>query len=349
MTTHILATGASLDLESIAFPGKSRAEKPEASAHARQPAIARDEILVVAKRSRLERDMQKKNISEDESVQYYNNLGESGLSILASHLCQKEAADVCRAELSDGQVIRIEELEERQKSGRYKLIVSLGGDDFFKVVSHHLQEGQSLLGVNSDPTLSRGVLLPTKYGQLPEAFKAITAGDYRLEPWTRLRLRIDGKDCGPATNEIALGKRDFRRMSRHLLEYRGEKVLQRSSGMLISTGVGSTGWFASAGLYLGLGDRSFPKSAPFARFELREPYVSFEERDGVRRPVLPKFVEGTINPGEVLRITSLNDDEGLASRDDAFDEIKFPRGSVAEVSVDPNPLMVLMPNEREVV
>jgi hypothetical protein len=130
-------------------------------------------------------------------------------------------------------------------------------------------------------------------------------------------------------------------MSRHQLEYRGEKVVQRSSGILISTGVGSTGWFSTAGLYLGTEDRSFSKAAPYACFELREPLVSFEERDGVRRAVLPKFVEGTINAGEVLRVTSLNDEEGIASRDDSFDEIKFPRGSVAEISLDPKPLLVL--------
>lgn len=331
----------STDLSQLTFGFSLKPKTTTTDALTRLPAIARDEILVVVKRSRVERDIAKRGGSEEQVVEHYNALGESGLAILASHLCQKEAAAMSRRELSDEQVIRIEELEERQKLGRYKLIISLGGDDFFKVVSHGVHEGQLLLGVNSDPNSSRGALLPVSVDQLSGALEAITRGMYRVEPWTRLRLKIDGKDCGPATNEIVLGKRDFRLMSRHQLEYRGEKVVQRSSGILISTGVGSTGWFSTAGLYLGTEDRSFSKAAPYARFELREPLVSFEQRDGVRRAVLPKFVEGTINAGEVLRVTSLNDEEGIASRDDSFDEIKFPRGSVAEISLDPKPLLVL--------
>jgi NAD kinase len=343
MMKTAIAPPSSLDFGGLAGPAKTPAGAVQASAPSLETPILLDEILVVAKRSRLERDAQKKGLSEEAVVGLYEALGENGLSILVSHLCQSQAVTLCRDTLSPEQVIRIEELEERQRSGRYKLIVSLGGDDFFKVVSHRVKEGQVLLGVNSDPRSSRGALLPITFEQLPEALRAITMGEYRVEPWTRLRLTVDGKECGPATNEIVLGKRDFRLMSRHLLEYRGEKVLQRSSGILISTGVGSTGWFSTAGLYLGAEDRSFPKSAPYARFELREPAVTFEEKDGVRRPVLPKFVEGILNQGEVLRVTSLNDDEGIASRDDSMDEVAFRRGAVAEISLDPKPLCILIP------
>jgi hypothetical protein len=112
--------------------------------------------------------------------------------------------------------------------------------------------------------------------------------------------------------------------------------------MLISTGVGSTGWYASAGLYLGDHDRSFPKTARYARFELREPSVTVTEVDGVRVTRLPQLVEGTLSEGASLRITSLNDDEGIASRD-SLDSVPFPRGSVAEISIDPNPCHVVIP------
>ena len=178
--------------------------------------------------------------------------------------------------------------------------------------------------------------------ELPEALQRLERGDYRSEPWTRLSLRVNGVECGSAINDLVLGKRDFRLTSRHELEYRGHKVTQRSSGILISTGVGSTGWYASAGLYLGQQDRSFPKTARFARFELREPSVTITEVDGTRVTQLPQFVEGPLEEGEVLRVTSLNDDEGLASRD-SLDSVPFPRGSVAEISIDPNPCHVIIP------
>jgi NAD kinase len=131
-------------------------------------------------------------------------------------------------------------------------------------------------------------------------------------------------------------------MSRHELEYRGEKLIQKCSGILISSGSGSTGWFSSAGLYLGDYNRAFDRTAKQLRFELREPQVLLRSEGDERRVVLPPHCEGTILPGETLRITSLNDAEGIASRD-SLDLIPFQRGVVAEISVSDKPLNMIVP------
>jgi len=306
------------------------------------PSITREEILVVSKMSRFEREKSATGLSDDEMVARFNQMGESGLRILATHLKHQDAIATCARELSPDQIISLDTVEGTAIPARCKVIIALGGDDFLKLVSHRVPETLPILGVNSDPTSSVGALLPITIEELPEALKRLELGDYRIEPWTRLSLKIDGADQGSALNDIVLGKRDFRLTSRHELEYRGEKVTQRSSGILISTGVGSTGWFSSAGLYLGHHDRSFPKSARYARFELREPSVTVDEVEGKRITRLPKLVEGILQEGETLRITSLNDEEGLASRD-SLDSIPFPRGAVAEISLDPHPRNVLIP------
>ena len=306
------------------------------------PSISRDEILVVTKMSKFEREKLATNLSDEDLVARYNAVGESGLRILAAHLHHQEAIATCARELRPEQVVPLEVLKDLELSGRFKVIIALGGDDFFKLITHHNKGSLPILGVNSDPSSSVGALLPITIAELPEALQRLERGDYRSEPWTRLSLRVNGVECGSAINDLVLGKRDFRLTSRHELEYRGQKVTQRSSGILISTGVGSTGWYASAGLYLGQQDRSFPKTARFARFELREPSVTITEVDGTRVTQLPQFVEGPLEEGEVLRVTSLNDDEGLASRD-SLDSVPFPRGSVAEISIDPNPCHVIIP------
>jgi len=306
------------------------------------PSISREKILVVTKMSKFEREKLATHLSDENLVARYNALGESGLRILAAHLLHQEAIATCARELKPDQVVSLESLKDHGLSPRYEVIIALGGDDFFKLVTHHNKGSLPILGVNSDPLSSVGALLPVTISELPEALKRLESGDYRIEPWTRISLRINGVECGSAINDIVLGKRDFRLTSRHELEYRGQKVTQRSSGMLISTGVGSTGWYASAGLYLGDHDRSFPKTARYARFELREPSVTVTEVDGVRVTRLPQLVEGTLSEGASLRITSLNDDEGIASRD-SLDSVPFPRGSVAEISIDPNPCHVVIP------
>jgi NAD kinase len=332
----------------VGLPNQSGLTLPQApevgtaAAHTASPAIARHEILVVSKMSRFERERLAMNLSDEALVERYNALGESGLRILAAHLHHQEALATCARELSAEQITSLEGLDNPEVGPRFKVIIALGGDDFFKLVSHRVKGSLPILGVNSDPSSSVGALLPCTIEQLPDTLQRLERGDYRVEPWTKISLRVDGVERGSAINDIVLGKRDFRLTSRHELDYRGEKVTQRSSGILISTGVGSTGWYASAGRYLGDHDRSFPKTARFARFELREPSVTCSEVNGKRITHLPKLVEGTLEEGETLRITSLNDDEGLASRD-SLDSIPFPRGAVAEISIDSNPCHVLIP------
>jgi NAD kinase len=332
--------GGTPDTGQITVSG--RPDSRDHSPRSPSPPIERHEILVVSKMSRFEREKLAQSLSDDALLERYNALGESGLRILAAHLHNQEAIATCSQELDPKQVVALEALDAPDIRSRCKVVIALGGDDFFKLVSHRAPQGLPILGVNSDPSSSVGALLPITIEQLPETLQKLEAGDYRIEEWSKLALKIDGVERGSAINDIVLGKRDFRLTSRHELEYRGQKVTQRSSGILISTGVGSTGWYASAGLYLGDHDRSFPKTARFARFELREPPVTFSEVNGTRTPHLPPFVEGTLCEGETLRITSLNDDEGLASRD-SLDSIPFPRGSVAEISIDPNPCNVLIP------
>jgi NAD kinase len=309
---------------------------------AQSPAISRDEILVVTKMSRFEREKAATNLSEEQLLTHYKSIGECGSRILAAYLHHQDSVELCKRELSPEHVVSLDALDTVTDLSRYKLVVALGGDDFFKLVGHHIQDKLPILGVNSDPASSVGALLPITIEQLPDALARIERGEYHLEPWTRLQVTLNGGDQGAAINDIILGKRDFRLTSRHQLEFRGEKVMQRCSGILISTGVGSTGWYASAGLYLGDHDRSFPKTARFARFELREPSATFTVTDRVRKAHLPPLVEGTIEEGETLRITSLNDDEGIVSRD-SLDQRPFPRGTVAEISIHPKPLIVLIP------
>lgn len=330
--------------QEIGIPEPSGLTMPQASntRAGRAPIIARDQIIVVSKMSRFEREQLETKLSDDDLVARYNSLGESGLRILGAHLRHKQALTLCAAELGSEQIISLEQLERTEILSRCKVIIALGGDDFFKLLSHRAPSDLPILGVNSDPASSVGALLPITIERLPDALHRLETGDYRVEEWTKLALTVDGIERGSAINDIVLGKRDFRLTSRHELEYRGEKITQRSSGLLISTGVGSTGWYASAGLYLGEQDRSFPKTARYARFELREPSVTVEEVDGKRVTKLPKLVEGSLLEGESLRITSLNDDEGIASRD-SLDSIPFPRGTVAEISLDPHPCQVIIP------
>jgi len=334
---NIHTTHSSFDNESRLYPSAAR-EQPTSE---RAVSVSRDEVLVVAKRSRYERDAASKGLNDTELQAYYESLGESGARVLASHLHNKHSIEICRAELSPAQVVQLEEFIAMPNRARYKVVVALGGDDFFKLVGQLVSDDQMVLGVASS-SFSTGAILSLKAEDFPTMVHALGEGRYSIQNWTRPRVFVDGVDHGTATNEIIIGKRDFRCMSKHILEYRGERVVQYGSGLLISNGSGSTGWFSSAGIYLGSHDRTFPPDAPFLRFEQREPKVIIEEGKGGRTIRFPPHVEGTIERQESLRVVSLLDDEGIVSRD-GFDDIPFPRGSIAEIVVDSKPLRVIKP------
>jgi NAD kinase len=307
---------------------------------ATSPAIKRSEVLVVCKQSSFERELAKSDLDEEELKEQLISGDAGGARVVHSFTMQESAKELARQELTAEQVVSLDFLTEGRDLSQYKAVVVLGGDDFFKLVSHHLHEDVVVLGVRSDPVYSKGFLLPIDADQLPQALTRLETGAYTVEQWSQVKLVIDGVDCGSAIDSVVLGKRDFRFMSRHLLELNGAQVEQRSSGILIATGTGSTGWFSSAGSYLGPQDRSFDRSAPLLRFLLREPQISVVEVDGERQAVLPPFVEGSINEGDVLKITSLNGDDGIASRD-SLDELPFSRDSVAEISLNPERLKVV--------
>lgn len=312
------------------------------SAHEVSPAIDRSRILVIVKTSKLKWDLLHTGLSQDGLLEYYKTQGECGRSILASHLRQRQVLQDLIQELSPSQFVSVPKVT-RERVGQADLVIALGGDDHFKQVTHLIDDDTPVLGVNSDPGGSEGNILGCNAADLPQVLKQLESGDYRIEQWTRLRLSVDGRDFGPAIGEVALARRDFRLMTRHYLDFDGDHILQKSSGLLISTGTGSTGWFSSAGLYLSPESRVFERTAPYARFELREPHIRFEERDGARVAHLPEHVEGTLLPGQCLTVTSLNNSEGIATRD-SIDAVPFNRGSVAEIRVDEKPLSVVMPH-----
>ena len=328
-------------LEDAVVPASDVKSRPQNPTYMRGVAIEREDILVVTKLSKFEWDKRHSGLSEEALLAQYREQGEGGGRILASHYRQAQVAEDLSREISPQQILPVDQLTPEIVS-QYKLVIALGGDDHLKMLSHWIDDDTPIVGVNSDPDSSEGHLMSFTASDLPHLLKRIEEGNYLLEPWTRLRVSVDGVDQGPALSEIVLAKQDFRLMSRHQLELKGEKVVQKSSGLIISTGAGSTGWFASAGLYLAPEGRPFERTAPFARFELREPHIQFVEEEGHKKAIFPPLVEGVLLPGETLTVTSLNNSQGIASRD-SIDTIGFDRGTVAQVRIDDKPLWVIAP------
>jgi len=152
----------------------------------------------------------------------------------------------------------------------YKLIISLGGDGTFLHACQLVNNAAiPVFGINSDISLSEGYLLDTDKSNLSLKMGILFSNDViPVIKYPRLRARVNGSLIPiKAMNEIYVGRVQGYKMAKYELETsNGRKERQKSSGILIVTGIGSTAWFKSAG------GEPFSKNAGYSKFLVRECY-----------------------------------------------------------------------------
>ncbi len=289
-----------------------------------------ENIIVVPKLSRLEYDMHRHGLTEEEAVVRYRKRGEDAERILGSHRRQKKALAVLEKFLNKEQFVPRERLT-KEIAGNAELIVAFGGDDNFKAVSHYADD-TPVMGINSDPETSEGALTYFVAGGFESVAKNLREGKYKVEEWTRLEAEIDGNPATPATSEYFLGESKRTKMSKHILEFGGKKEKQGCSGLLVSTGAGSTGWYSSAHRCRLGGSVTFPRTVDYAKFVATEPYMG--------RLYRYSMLEGVLKKGDELVVQSLNDNCGILESD-SVDAFEFNREARAAIRISDKPLRVV--------
>lgn len=292
-------------------------------------------ILIVVKHSKFEWEQKQLKLSADELESKLIKEGANVPVILESHDAQLNNRRHILSALkgivgAEVDLIMMDELGYSKIN--HDIVIAFGGDNSYTYVSHFIKD-TIILGVNSDPDRSVGCLTRWSVNSLSNARRLahiIRSKSYSVEEWTRLGATINGEPIPLATSEYFFGERHRNKMSRHILEFDGKSYEQKCSGIIVSTGAGSTGWYNSAHVYY----MGFDPTEHKASFVITEPYNTND----------PASNSGTIKEGQNIILRSLNDDEGLVSVD-SWDELKFCRGSVAEIYLD-KPLNVLNPSPQ---
>jgi len=314
---------------------------PVTSTHHRSPEpIDLDRVLVVPKLSKVQFDMIRYGWTYEELLEKYATGTEDKRRILASHARQVAALAVLEDRLDPEQIVRRDQpTVERLRSA--SLVIAFGGDNHFQFVAQRVAGQTPLWGVNSDPRTSFGALLGGNADGLDIALDRLARGDYRFEPWTRVEVEVDGVTLPPALCDVFLGERERRFMSRHRLEFVSSgtsevrSMEQKSSGLLIATGAGSSGWSTSAARYLFPEGIAFPRADRSARYLLTEASSALPGLKGG----IPPGSTGIIREDGELTVHSLNDSDGFVSVDSLTDA-PFPRGSKAVIRLAREPLWV---------
>jgi hypothetical protein len=138
-----------------------------------------------------------------------------------------------------------------------------------------------------------------------------------------------------AFNDFMLGQRTHV-SSRYHLSWRGREEEQSSSGVLVSTGAGSTGWFSST---QNMADavshllRPEAPSLPRLRMAWDDPRLVFVVREPWRSKASGAAIAaGILEPGESLTLESHMPEGGVIFSDGVeADALAFNAGSVATV------------------
>jgi NAD kinase len=216
--------------------------------------------------------------------------------------------------------------------GTDDIVVVIGQDGLVANTLKYLN-GQAVIGVNPDPDRWDGKLLPFEIGDLDRVIDQTIQGDRDRKSVTFAEASTNLGQTKLAVNDLFIGPRSHT-SARYEIEWAGQSELQSSSGIIVSTGLGSTGWFQSilAGAIGVTGLDSHPMSCGFSwdekklQFAVREPFPSHTSSVSI--------VFGEVSGIKTLKLESHMPEYGVIFSDGIeTDAIPFNSGCIAEIKV----------------
>jgi len=205
--------------------------------------------------------------------------------------------------------------------GKEDIVVVVGQDGLVANTLKYSRE-QPVLAFNPDPKRYEGKLLPFRVPQAENVLRAVLGGHYQTQSISLALAKLTNGQEMVAVNDLFIGPKRHT-SAFYEVHYQGQKEIQSSSGIIVSTGLGSTGWFKSilsgamgiagnadpavAGLAQG-----FPWDSEYLYFSVREPYPSVASGASI--------VFGQVSASKKLQIVSNMAEEGVIFSDGILDD-----------------------------
>ncbi|MDE6386590.1 MAG: sugar kinase [Lachnospiraceae bacterium] len=220
--------------------------------------------------------------------------------------------------------------------GEKDIVIAVGQDGLVANAMKYLQ-GQPLIGVNPDPLRWDGVLLPFEPGQVEMVLLKAIAGNYAARQVTMAQATTQDGQTMLAVNDLFIGQRTHV-SARYDIMWNRKTEHQSSSGIIVSTGLGSTGWYKSiitqaAGIAREFVSQDFHDGRrrwddDELTFVVREPFPS--------RSTQAEIVYGRLGSGDSFRILSKMPGNGVVFSDGIeSDAIEFNSGTEVTIRTAP--------------
>lgn len=300
-------------------------------------AAAERKIVLLTRRTRLEELIRRHNTATQ--ARFWVEARRADFAdYLAEHDAYRRARDVVEAALAP--LGRLQMLDRdflpNFLFGPDDTVVALGQDGLVANALKYL-EGQPLVGVNPERTRWDGVLVPFAPDDLTQLIPEVLAGRRATRAVTMARAELGDGQTLHAVNDLFVGARSHV-SARYALAWDGRREVQSSSGVIVSTGLGSTGWLKSvlAGAFAiarahGLAAAqpppdAMPWDAGELRFSVREPFPS--------RSSGAELVYGRITAERRLVVESRMAEGGVIFSDGVEqDFLAFDSGAIATIGI----------------
>lgn len=299
--------------------------------------LTENKIILITRTTRLEDLIARFNTVEQAKF-YVEHLGADFSDYEAEHRTYKTA--VVETEDQLRQLGRVQALDRAFLTnfvfGPDDTIVVLGQDGLVANTLKYLT-GQPVVAVNPDARRWDGALLPFRVTDVRTIVIEVFAKKRASRDITMVKAELNNGQALFGVNDLFIGQKSHV-SARYELSLGSLHERQSSSGIIVSTGLGSTGWLKSIiagaqGISGALGKsfengvlRNFKWESDYLYYTVREPFPSKTSE--------ATLVFGRVTVNEPLRVVSKMPEKGVIFSDGIeTDYLEFNSGTQAVVSV----------------
>lgn len=300
--------------------------------------LTENKIILVTRRTRLD-DLIARFNTVAQAKFYVEHLGADFSDYVHEH--EQYRAAVAQAEITLRTLGRLQILDRSFLPnfvfGKTDTLVILGQDGLVaNTVKYSTQ--QPIIGVNPDPQRWDGVLLPFRVQDLAKIVPEVFAGKRPIKQVSMAKAELNNGQILHAVNDLFIGIQSHA-SARYVIKMLSREEQHSSSGIIVSTGLGSTGWFKSlvtgaVGIARGVTGQklnlqappSFPWDADYLYYTVREPFPS--------KTSSSSLVFGRITNARPLTLVSLMAENGVIFSDGIeSDFLEFNSGTRATITL----------------
>tara|TARA_R100000027_G_scaffold683_1_gene772 strand:- start:4274 stop:5212 length:939 start_codon:yes stop_codon:yes gene_type:complete len=203
-----------------------------------------NKVVFVTRRTRLDELIARYNtrdqaqfVIESQGADFGDYIAEHQLYYQQRNEAERILKGICRVQVVDRQHLT------NFIFGKFDTVVALGQDGLVANTLKYL-DGQRLIGVNPDPRRWDGVLLPFSVSELGKVVDETFSNSRPIKEVTMARATLNNGQILDAVNDFFIGPQTHF-SARYEISVGDQCEKHSSSGIIVSTGLGSTGWLSS--------------------------------------------------------------------------------------------------------